>query len=172
MPMYPEMSKDDRTLYNTDDIEYSDRARAILIETLGYEPDIRVSFFIETLIRDSLRRFESQEFNEREHKSQLQAYAYAVDFFAHNGYIRDDFKRDCSKQIVKYFIQTDPKAQLLLSDKDESISNYWSGHPHTANRNPNPNLTGIEKPKLSGVKPAPPLPKEEKIKTVSFKDLV
>ena len=64
--------------YATKDFEYADKARKLLYDEIGFEPDIRASRVTEVYMRGSLKRLDEGELTQEQVNIHIKDYANVI----------------------------------------------------------------------------------------------
>ncbi|MEM9884372.1 MAG: hypothetical protein AAF849_00655 [Bacteroidota bacterium] len=64
--------------YESENLDYADKARKIICDALGFEPDLKASRLAELNLRKSLKRFDAGELDERQIKVHISQFCNIV----------------------------------------------------------------------------------------------
>ncbi len=92
--------------YNTENIEFKDKARRLIIKELGFEPNLRASLGFELLIRHMLKNVYIGKLSKKKLRQHLLVLCNAT---------RDSIRRECPEQVY------------LLEKKRPSVSYLYLG---------------------------------------------
>ncbi|WP_298511049.1 hypothetical protein [uncultured Kordia sp.] len=64
--------------YNTENIEFKEKARKLVIKNLGFEPNLKASLGIELLIRKLIKNVETGKISKKDFKECLEVFCNAI----------------------------------------------------------------------------------------------
>ena len=164
---YPTITEKEHQEYLTKYSEYKDVTRKLIVESLGFEPDLAISFLPEIHLREAVMKHKQGIISNEKFDKYRNWYCNIIRHVTENGTDEPDPGKRLMRGLIYQLFTEGPELRRLQAEKEAALANNRRGFPETANGNLRPGAADL-KPYPKAARPAK---RDKNENAIKFEDL-